>query len=133
MAADSDPGSRSDLELSLQLDADLDSEEVERLTSSLRSELLALDVDDVARPSAGPAPAGAKAVDALALGALVVRLAARRELLAGVVGAVRTFLGARGGRTVKLAIDGDVLEVTGVSSSQQDRLIEAWVERQAGR
>jgi hypothetical protein len=32
---------------------------------------------------------------------------------------------------VKLDVAGDTIEVTGASRAQQDRLIEAWIERQA--
>src|SRR5215470_9539461 len=34
-------------------------------------------------------------------------------------------------RSVKLAIGGDALEVSGVSSAEQDRLIDLWVSRHA--
>jgi hypothetical protein len=34
---------------------------------------------------------------------------------------------------VKLTLDGDSLEVTGVSSEEQDRLVELWIAREATR
>jgi hypothetical protein len=60
-----------------------------------------------------------------------VRLVASAEALAGIIGGVRSWLGRNRVRSVKLTLDGDTLEVTGVSSAEQDRLIEMWVTRHA--
>jgi hypothetical protein len=38
---------------------------------------------------------------------------------------------ARGGRSVKLDVGGDTIEITGASRAQQDQLIAAWIERHA--
>jgi hypothetical protein len=119
------------LELRVQLEAGEDPEAVDELTARLRRQLLELDVDAVERPSAGEPPPGTRGLETLALGTLIVKLARTPELLGMLTGAVRSWLSTQGKRTVKLEIDGDVIEVTGVSSSQQDRLIEAWIERNA--
>jgi hypothetical protein len=56
---------------------------------------------------------------------------ARPELLAAIVAAVRSWLGGAGGRSVKLEVDGDALELTGVSSKEQRRLTDEWLRRHA--
>jgi Effector Associated Constant Component 1 len=120
--------------LALQVDAgaDEDAEELAELTRQLRAELLQLDVEAVEPATAGEPPPGTRAVEALALGGLIVSLVKSAGTLASVVNAVRSWLGG-GQRSVKLELDGDVLEVTGVSGSQQQALINAWIERHAAR
>ena len=106
-----------------------DAEELDELVAQLRRELLELDVDSVDRVRGGPAPAGARAVDVLALGTLLVSLVDPATVLPVVVGAVEAWLSGRRQRSVKLELDGDVLEVTGLSSKDQRRLIERWLDR----
>jgi Effector Associated Constant Component 1 len=120
--------------LALQVDAgaDEDAEELAELTRQLRAELLQLDVEAVEPATAGEPPPGTRAVEALALGGLIVSLVKSAGMLASVVNAVRSWLGG-GQRSVKLELDGDVLEVTGVSSHEQQALINAWIERHAAR
>jgi hypothetical protein len=113
-------------------DSDADAEELAELTSRLRRELLDLDVEAVELPQAGEPPAGSKAVELVALGALVVTVA-KSDLLASVVATVRSWLSGHQQRNVKLEIDGDVLEVSGVSSKEQRRLINEWLRRHESR
>lgn len=109
---------------------DVDDARLEELTASLRRELSELDVDAVERVEGEAGPEGAKVGDVLALGALVVKVARSAASVTGVVRALQDWA-ARGGRTVKLDVGGDTIQVTGASRAQQDRLIEAWIERQA--
>jgi hypothetical protein len=118
------------LRIEVALPAGADAEELDEVTRGLRSELLELDVDAVDRPAAGPAPEGARAVEVALLGTLVVALG--RGAL-GIVGRTVERWAARGGeRHVVLEIDGDRLEVTGVSAEDQRRLIDTFVARHAG-
>jgi hypothetical protein len=71
-------------------------------------------------------------LDLAALGTLVVTLA-NPNLLGAVITAVRSWVGGTPQRSVKLQLDGDVLELTGVSSEEQLRLAEAWLRRQGKR
>jgi hypothetical protein len=50
-------------------------------------------------------------------------------VLVAVIGAVQSWLGSRKGRSVKLELDGDSIEVTGMSASDQRELIDAFVVR----
>src|SRR5688572_22039051 len=111
-------------------EADADAARLEELTASLRRELIDLDVEAVERVEGDPAPAGAKVGEVLALGALVVKVARTAGSVAAVVRALQDWA-ARGGRSVKLDVGGDRIELTGASRAQQDRLIAAWIERQA--
>jgi hypothetical protein len=119
----------ADLELSVDAGPGADPEELERLARGLRAELLELDVEAVEPAPDGPAPAGARAVEALMVGALAVRLARDSEALAALVRTVRRWLGDSNGRSVRLELDGDALELTGSSDEERQRLIEAWIER----
>jgi hypothetical protein len=107
-----------------------DEDELERLAHSLRTELLELDVDAVEPASAGPAPDDARAVEAIMLGALIVKVGRSSEALSALVRTVRGWLGD-GERRVRIELDGDVLEVSGVSTDERQRLVDAWIERHA--
>jgi hypothetical protein len=118
-------------ELELSLDpGSADAEELERLARSLRAELLELDVEAV-EPVSETAPDGSRAVDALVVGALVVRLVRNTAALAAVVRTVRGWLGPHGDRRVRLELDGDVIELSGASDDERERLVSAWIERHA--
>jgi hypothetical protein len=120
-----------ELEAVLDAGQDSDEEEILELTQGLRDELLELDVDAVGLATAGEAPAGAKAPELLAIGGLAVEFALKSAVLRSVVDATVAWLGRQRARGVKLTLDGDTLEVTGVSSDEQARLIEQWIARHA--
>ncbi|MFE9771752.1 hypothetical protein ACFYOV_08800 [Streptomyces sp. NPDC005931] len=104
---------------------DSDQEELGRLTLRLRERLLELDVDDVALDRSGHIPDGAKPVDAIALGALVVTMAPLA--LRSVLGLVQTWIENRPVRTVSISLGEDTLELEAVSSADQQRLIDAFL------
>ena len=120
------------LGISVGVGPDADAEEVAEATAQLRRELLDLDVDAVELPPAGEPPPGSRAVDLAAIGALVVTVA-QSPLLASVLAAVRSWLAGSQRRRIKLELGGDVLELTGVSSDQQRRLIDEWLRRHESR
>ena len=119
----------AELSVELQAGPDTDAEELAQLAGRLRAELLDLDVDAVRQPARGEAPEDAKGAGLLAAGELVVGLVASPEVLASIIDVVRSWLGRNRARSVKLTLDGDALEVSGVSSAEQDRLIDLWVSR----
>lgn len=122
----------SHLAVCLQAEQDGGVEELDRLTVMLRRELLQLDVHDVRRAPGADAPEGTRALDAAAVGSLIVSLATAPQVLGAVVGTIRDWLGRSRARSVSLEIDGDVLKVTGLSSAEQERLIESWLARRNG-
>jgi hypothetical protein len=119
--------------MAAQLDAgpEQDAEELAELTQRLRDELLELDVDAVEPATGGAAPEGAKGLELLAVGGLVVRFAMKAPVLRAVVDTIVGWLGRQQARSVRLTLDGDTLELTDVSSDEQQRLIELWVSRHA--
>jgi hypothetical protein len=122
-----------DLSVVVQAGSDADAEELAQLAYRLRAELLDLDVDAVRSAIRDEAPEDAKGVGLQAAGELMVGLTASPEVLASIIDTVRSWLGRNRARSVKLTLDGDALEVSGVSSAEQERLIDLWVTRHAPR
>lgn len=115
--------------IELGLPADADEAELDEAATRLRKELLELDVDRVQRPTVGEAPPGARAAEILVLGGLVLSFAQNAATVASVVGVLRSWLARGHGRSLRLEIDGDSLELTRLSSVEQERLISAWMAR----
>ena len=120
------------LSIQVTIRPDDDAEEIAEATLRLRRELLDLDVEAVELPRAGEPPPGTRAVELAALGALVVTVA-KSQLLALVVAAIRSWLAGSHRRSIKLELDGDVLELTGVSSREQQELAAEWLRRHTNR
>jgi hypothetical protein len=108
--------------------ADSDAEELADLTGGLHAELIDVEAASVALLTSEAAPVGAKGLETLA-GWLVAQFGTLDGLRA-VVAAVRGWA-SRTSRTVEVSIGGDVLKVTGVTSQQQDQIIDAWLARHA--
>ncbi len=123
---------RGELTVKVEAAADTDAEELAQLTNRLRDELLGLDVDAVYSATGGQAPDSSKGVDLLAAGGLVVQFVLHQDLLQSIIDGVRSWLGRQHARSIKLTLDGDLLELTGVTSAEQDRLVELWVTRHGG-
>jgi len=120
--------------LGIQVDvgSDADAEEVAEATLQLRRELLDLDVEAVELPRAGEPPPGTRAVELAALGALAITFS-QSQMLSPVVAAIRSWLAGSQQRSIKLELDGDALELTGLSSKEQRRLVDEWLGRHEGR
>jgi hypothetical protein len=116
----------------LEAGPDVDAEELAELSGRLRDALLELDVEAVEPASDGAAPEGAKGVELLAIGGLVIRFVMSPTMLKSVVDVAAGWLSRQQARSVKLTLDGDTLEITGTSSEEQQRLTELWVARHAG-
>lgn len=111
--------------------SDLDSDTLAECATMLGQELADLDVDEVGALPAGEAPPGAKGVELIAVGALVVKLARSTKVLGQVVDTLRDWLRRNHADSIRLEIDGDVLEIKGVSQEERKTLIDAWVGRHA--
>lgn len=110
-----------------------DEARLEELALALRQELLALDVRAVEPYREGEAPEGTRGGLAALAGVLSVSFAPGMQVVGAVVAVVRDWLRRSGsGRTVKLAIDGDVIELTGASDELQQQLVDAWVRKHSG-
>lgn len=113
------------------VEEDADAERLDELAGFLRQELLQLDVDEVTSPRAGEPPPGARVFDVLAVGELLVRLGGTAKGLQSVISAIRRWLSRGSGvrRSVRLEIDGDVLELSEATAADQERLIGLFVSR----
>jgi len=122
------------IQLLLNLDAspEVDDEELEELTRKLRKELLELDIEAADFVSAGEAPAGARSAEPVTLGTLLLTLAASGGVLTTVVNVLQDWLSRHDKHSVTLEIGGDKIQVTGISSEEQKRLINAWLTRSQG-
>ena len=110
-----------------------DDGQLEVLALLLRQELLMLDVRSVEPYAEGEAPEGSRAGLAAIAGMLSVSLAPGLQALGSVVVVIRDWLRRSASeRTVKLSIDGDVIELTGASDDMQKQLVDAFVRRHAG-
>ena len=120
-----------ELALFIADDPDADEQELAELAGQLRRELLDLDVEAVDPAGTGRAPPGTKGFEVLAVGGLIVRIASSMGVLTSVVRTVQSWLSGQRGRRVRIEMDGDSIEVTGISSHDQRRLIDAWIARHA--
>jgi len=126
-------GVAMDRELVLRIEEDgADDDRLDSLATTLREELLALDVDGVRRPSAGAAPDGSRALELAAIGALLVTLKGTTEVISSVVSAIRGWL-SRGssGRSVEVTIGDRTLKLTAATPEQQDRMVEEFLRAAA--
>jgi hypothetical protein len=111
-------------------DSEVDKEELERLTLSLRQEIGQLeDVDKVEQASAGPAPDGTRAGELAAIGKLIVSAVPGVEAAAKVLDVIRIWLGGRasGAPTLKMTIGGNSIEIA-ADDDQQDALVAQFIK-----
>lgn len=127
MSENSNAAATVRVELSLDRD-DADSEEIEELTQRLRRQLLQLEVEGVERPRSGETPAGAKAVDVVQVGELIVHLAENAPAFAALATVLHRWLRGGTGRRLHIEIDGDVLDLSSASTEQQQAAFAAWLK-----
>jgi hypothetical protein len=120
----------STMRIAIEPESGVDGEELDQQLRWLREELLGLDVEAVDRVSGDTAPDGAKAPAADLASTLVIAFS-NSAVLAALVGVLRTWLSRGSGRKVKLQIGADSIEIEGLSTADQDKLIEQWIARNA--
>jgi hypothetical protein len=111
-------------------DPTADDDRLDGLAIDLREELLSLDVvDDVSRTTDGAAPAGSRAIEVAALGALVISLGQSSDAIGKVLAAIRSWLkrDPMDDRTVKLTLGDRTIELSNATDEQQARLVEAFL------
>jgi hypothetical protein len=115
-----------DIQLDLALDG-ADAEELDAATRDLARELSELDVE-ISRP-ASEAPPGTRAIEVAALGSLVMKLGS--GAVAPVARVLQGWLARRSGRTIKLTLGADSIEISGGSAAYQQQLIETFLKARA--
>jgi hypothetical protein len=121
------------LDLCIAAGPEADTEELAVLAVQLREQLLELDIESAEPTTVGQAPPGTRAGEVLLAGVLTVMLAQSSGLLTAVVETVKSWASLGRERSVKLELDGDVLEVTGITRTNQRELIQTWIDRHAER
>ena len=111
-----------------------DAERIDAITGYLRRELDQLDVEQVSSLPVGESPEGTRALEAVAIGGLLVTLGNSAHALGKVINVVRDWLSRTPGpvRTVRVELGGDVLELSQASAAEQQRLIELFIGRHSG-
>lgn len=105
-------------------------EDLDREVARVRRELLRYDVDSVSVATEHGLD-GSRGIDVAQAGALVVMLAPTIKLLGGVLDVVKFWLGTRVQRSVKVEIDGDVLEITGAARADVRKIVDGFVGNHA--
>lgn len=111
-----------------------DQARLDQLTRLLRDELRQLDLADVRPGPSHPAPPGAKGPAASTVSTLAVALMGSGGL-AAVITAVRAWLdrGHEAPRSIRVEVDGDVLELSGATTAEHDRLVSLFLTRHADK
>lgn len=117
------------VKLMLTLSPGQDAEQLENSTRQLRRELADLRVESVDLVRSGAVPDRAKVGDTVTKGQVLVTLAASGGVLTTVIGTLQTWLSLRERQSITLEIGGDKLQVTGISVTDQQRAIDAWIAR----
>lgn len=122
-------GTKSHLIISLS--SPDDKETLAELGRQLRQAVLS--VNDVAEAEFAPLPPEANTKPGVAVDwtTLLVALVSSGALTA-VVTTVQMWLMRKQGRTVKLKLGDDELELTGLSDEQQEKALQIWLNRQHG-
>ncbi|GGV32095.1 hypothetical protein [Streptomyces spectabilis] len=113
--------SRRDICVVIRTGVDSDEQERVRGTQQLRRLLLQSGVEGARLLRNGETSDGAKAGDAVVVGALIVSLAP--AVLTSVVAMIQSWSARAAGRTVEIVEDGRSLLVSGLSEEQQRELI----------
>lgn len=106
-----------------------DGEHLLQLTTLLRDELEQLDIEKITTPSHTSQPEGAKSGDVFSWGLLLLTLAASGGVLTTLITTLKSWVLRQNECGIKIELDGDVLEIKGVDSEEQRRIIERWLAR----
>lgn len=120
-------------QITVFIDSDSDSEtcpeDLERFTQSLQREFSSLDVESVDLLNGGESPSNSKVGDPISWGAIIVTLLATGGVITTLINAIQSWLTQCERRSITLEINGDKLQIKGISSEEQKRLIDAWIDR----
>jgi len=110
-----------------------DAARVDLLHRQFRQELRDVDAVDVVQPAPdrpGRVEPGARGLDPETVNALAVAVIGSGGL-AGLVSSVRAWIGRapKEARTVRLEVSGDVIELSGATSLEQERLLQVFLAR----
>ena len=116
------PGQPETVSIQLSLGPRASPERLADATAKLRRQLLQLEVRDVSLVSAGPAPDGARAGDALEVGALEVAIDPEPDVLESLGHVLSGWMSARNDRSAVVHVGGNRIELTGAPGDDRERL-----------
>jgi hypothetical protein len=111
----------------ISISTDGDDSELDELRIELSDELSLLPISEITAVSAGDAPENARAVEALAIGKLIVKFGP--QAVNAVSTAIRAWLRRSTARSVELKIDNDSITLNKVSAEDQKRLLDLFIQR----
>lgn len=97
-------------------------------TSSLYSDLRDLNIGEVRRPTTGEPSHGTRGLDLIAVGALSLAVAPSIQALTALLELVRGWVKGSD-RSVRISINNDEIELSGLSDDERTLLIQEWVNR----
>ena len=128
--SDSEKTAQVTLFIGSDSDFETDPEDLEEeFTKSLRLEILSLDVDAVGLLNAVESPNKTKVGDPISWGVIIVTLLATGGVITTLINAIQAWLTQNERRSITLEINGDKLQITGISSAEQKRLMDSWIDR----
>lgn len=105
-----------------------DKQEIDSLSRNLRDDLLNLDVEDVHLLYEKP-PQDSKALDGVAIGSMIVDIVSGGAIKE-VTQTVQAWIQRNENRAVAIEMDGEKIDVKGISGKDQGKIIDTWVMRQ---
>lgn len=126
------PDSANTIRVELALD-ETDEDEVERVTASLRRQLLELDVSDVRIPPGAAAPDGARSAGLAEVGTLLIDLGKAGAGLLPLLTFLNGWLSGRHTGSLSVTVDGDTITLDAATPEQQDAAFQLFLQRHGGR
>lgn len=114
----------------LDPDPELDAETCERLSRQLRTELAELDIESIRNVAVGTVPDGAKGIDPVTVGEIILAMSASGGVFTSAIATLRDWLGRHAQQhRISVTIDGDTIQLDRASAAQQQQLVDAYVRR----
>lgn len=114
----------------VESELDVDPDAVDRSVRQLRAEIKDLDVESVTPVTWEIAPLGAKGVDPVSAGALLITLSASGGVFRVLIEIVRDWLARHvTARQISVTINGDTIVLERGSEQERSALIEAYIRR----
>jgi membrane-associated two-gene conflict system component 1 (EACC1) len=125
---DDSPGQHRELLVLLESEVGADDDERELLARQLKAELTELDIESLTPVGGRPAPVGSKGTDTW--GDWLITLSASGGVFTTILVTIQGWLGRhRGEHKVKVIMDGDTLELSGASTTEQAEIVRAFLRR----
>jgi ribosomal protein L29 len=106
-------------------------EELEEMTQQLRNELLELNyVESIESVETNQKiPEGVKGIEGSTVGSLLVNLVTSSGVIENITATLQSWLQNRGNQKAIVEINGDKIEITGLSSENQNKLVQAFIDK----